>query len=56
VVAVTAFKAYSSRDATNKRGKSGPDAGVGRAGRTYILGYLVHLACVEGNLPSAFSQ
>jgi hypothetical protein len=58
VVAVdsTAFKAYSARDATNKRGKSDPDADVGRAGRTYILGYRVHLACVKGDLPLAFSQ
>jgi hypothetical protein len=55
VVAVTAFKAYSSRDAANKRGKSGSDADVGRAGRTYILGYRVHLACVEGDLPLAFT-
>ncbi|PUA31565.1 MAG: hypothetical protein B9J98_05700, partial [Candidatus Terraquivivens tikiterensis] len=42
----TAFKAYSARDA--RKGKSDPDADVGRAGRTYILGYRVHLACVEG--------
>jgi transposase len=41
VVAIdlTAFKAYSSRDATNRRGgRSDADADVGRAGRTYILG------------------
>jgi transposase len=57
VVAVdsTAFKAYSTRDATNKRGKSDPDADVGRAGRTYILGYRVHLASVKGDLPLAFT-
>jgi len=57
VVAVdsTAFKAYSARDATNKRGKSDPDADVGRAGRTYILGYRVHLASVKGDLPLAFT-
>jgi len=56
VVAIdsTAFKAYSARDATNKRGKSDPDADVGRAGRTYILGYRVHLACVKGDVPLAF--
>jgi len=51
----TAFKAYSARDATNKRGRSDPDADVGRAGRTYILGYRVHLACVEGDIPLAFT-
>jgi hypothetical protein len=55
VVAVTAFKAYSSRDAANKRGKSDPDADVGRAGRTYILGYRVHLASVKGDVPLAFT-
>jgi len=51
----TAFKAYSARDASNKRGKSDPDADVGRAGRTYILGYRVHLACAEGDVPVAFT-
>jgi len=57
VVAIdsTAFKAYSARDSSNKRGKSDPDADVGRAGRTYILGYRVHLACVEGDVPLAFT-
>jgi len=45
----TAFKAYTARDATNTRGRSDPDADVGRARRTYILGYRVHLACVEGD-------
>ncbi|MEM0488090.1 MAG: transposase [Candidatus Bathyarchaeia archaeon] len=49
----TAFKAYSAREA--KKGKSDPDADVGRAGRTYILGYRVHLACVEGDVPLAFT-
>jgi hypothetical protein len=49
------IKAYSARDATNKRGKSDPDADVGKAGRTYILGYRVHLACVKGDLPLAFT-
>jgi len=47
----TAFKAYSARDA--RKGKS--DADVGRAGRTCILGFRVHLACVEGDIPLAFS-
>jgi transposase len=51
----TAFKAYSARDASNKRGKSDPDADVGRAGRTYILGYRVHLACAEGDVPLAYT-
>ena len=51
----TAFKAYSARDASNKRGKSDPDADVGRAGRTYILGYRVHLACGEGDVPLAYT-
>ena|GEM_PF-4224516 len=57
VVAIdsTAFKAYSARDATNKRGISDPDADVGRAGGTYILGYRAHLACVEGDVPLAFT-
>jgi len=51
----TAFKAYSARDTSNKRGKSDPDADVGRAGRTYILGYRVHLACGEGDVPLAYT-
>ena len=52
----TAFKAYSTRDATNRRGRSDPDANVGRAGRTYILGYRVHLACcADGDVPLAFT-
>jgi len=51
----TAFKAYSTRDVTNRRGRSDPDADVGRAGRTYILGYRVHLVCcAEGDVPLAF--
>jgi len=54
-VGSTAFKIYSSRDSSNKRDKSDPDADVGRAGRTYILGYRVHLACVEGDVPLAFT-
>lgn len=51
----TAFKAYSARDASNKKGKSDHDADVGRAGRTYILGYRVHLACAEGDVPVAYT-
>ena len=51
----TAFKAYSTRDQSNRRGRSDPDADVGRAGRTYILGYRVHLACcADGDVPLAF--
>jgi len=51
----TAFEAYSTRDATNRRGRSDPDADVGRAGRTYILGYRVHLVCcADGDVPLAF--
>ena len=30
----TAFKAYSARDQSNRRGRSDSDADVGRAGRT----------------------
>jgi len=52
----TAFEAYSTRDATNRLGRSDPDADVGRAGRTYILGYRVHLVCcAEGDVPLAFT-
>ena len=52
----TAFKAYSTRDSTNRRGRSDPDADVGRAGRTYILGYRVHLiCCADGDVPLAFT-
>ncbi len=51
----TAFKAYSARDLSSNRGKSDPDADVGRAGRTYILGYRLHLASVEGDVPLAFT-
>lgn len=47
--------AYSARDASNKRGRSDPDADVGMAGRTYVLGYRVHLACAEGDEPLAFT-
>ena len=52
----TAFRAYSTRDATNRRGRSDPDANVGRAGRTYILGYRVHLVCcADADVPLAFT-
>ena len=52
----TAFRAYSTRDATNRLGRSDQDADVGRAGRTYILGYRVHLVCcADGDLPLAFT-
>ncbi|KPV62310.1 MAG: Transposase DDE domain protein [Candidatus Bathyarchaeota archaeon BA1] len=52
----TAFRAYSTRDSTNRRGRLDPDADLGRAGRTYILGYRVHLVCcADGNVPLAFT-
>jgi len=57
VVAVdsTAIKAYSQRDLENKRGKSDPDARVGRGRRGFILGYKVHtVCCVDSEMPLAF--
>jgi transposase len=58
VVAIdsTAVKAYSQRDLKNKRGKSDPDARVGRGRRGFILGYKVHTACcANSELPLAFT-
>jgi len=58
VVAIdsTAVKAYSQRDLKNKRGKSDPDARVGRGRRGFILGYKVHTACcATSELPLAFT-
>ena len=58
VVAVdgTAVKAYSQRDLKNKRGKSDPEARVGRARRGFLLGYKVHTACcTSSELPLAFT-
>ena len=57
VVAIdsTAVKAYSQRDLKNKRGKSDPDARVGRGRRGFTLGYKVHTACcATSELPLAF--
>lgn len=51
----TAIKAYSQRDLENKRGKSDPDARVGRGRRGFILGYKVHTACcANSEMPLAF--
>jgi hypothetical protein len=58
VIAVdsTAVKAYSQRGLKNKRGKSDPDARVGRGRRGFILGYKVHTACcANSELPLAFT-
>jgi transposase len=58
VIAVdsTAVKAYSQRDLKNKRGKSDPDARVGRGRRGFTLGYKVHTACcTSSELPLAFT-
>jgi len=57
VIAVdsTAVKAYSQRDLKNKRGKSDPEARVGRGRRGFLLGYKVHTACcASSELPLAF--
>jgi transposase len=51
----TAIKAYSQRSLDNKTGKSDNEARVGRARRSFILGYKVHAACCTGSeLPLAF--
>jgi transposase len=51
----TAIKAYSQRDLENKRGKSDPDARVGRGRRGFVLGYKVHtVCCTSSELPLAF--
>jgi len=58
VVAVdsTAIKAYSQRDLQNKKGKSDPEARVGRGRRGFLLGYKVHTACcTSSELPLAFT-
>jgi transposase len=51
----TFIKAYSKRDPKDdSRGYSDPDARVGRAGKTYQLGYKLHLAVdAESELPLA---
>jgi IS5 family transposase len=51
----TFIKAYSKRDPhDNSRGSSDPDARVGRNGKTYDLGYKVHVAAdAKSDLPLA---
>jgi len=55
VMDATFIKAYSKRDLhENSRGSSDPDARVGRKGKTYELGYKVHIAAdAESELPVA---
>jgi IS5 family transposase len=50
----TFVKAYSRRDHDNSRGKSDPEARVGRNGKTYELGYKLHIAIdAKSELPLA---
>lgn len=53
----TFIKAYSKRDPKDdSRGYSDPEARVGRAGKTYQLGYKIHLAADSASeLPLAFT-
>jgi len=55
VLDATFIKAYSKRDShENSRGGSDPDARVGRNGKTYDLGYKLHLAVdAKSELPLA---
>jgi transposase len=55
VLDATFVKAYSRRDPhDNKRGKSDPEARVGRNGKTYELGYKLHIATdAKSELPVA---
>jgi len=55
VVDATFVKAYSRRDPReNSRGKSDPEARVGRKGKTYDLGYKLHVAVdAKSELPLA---
>jgi IS5 family transposase len=55
VLDVTFIKAYSRRDPhENSRGKSDPEAKVGRDGKTYELGYKLHIAAdAKSELPLA---
>jgi IS5 family transposase len=55
VLDATFVKAYSRRDPReNRRGKSDPEARVGRSGRTYELGYKLHIATdAKSELPMA---
>jgi IS5 family transposase len=55
VLDATFVKAYSRRDPhDNSRGASDPDARVGRSGKTYELGYKLHIAVdAKSELPLA---
>ena len=55
VLDATFVKAYSRRDPhENSRGKSDPEARVGRDGKTYELGYKLHIAAdAKSELPLA---
>jgi transposase len=55
VLDATFVKAYSRRDPhDNSRGKSDPEARVGRNGKTYDLGYKLHIAAdAKSELPLA---
>lgn len=55
VLDATFIKAYSKRDPhENSRGGSDPDARVGRNGKTYELGYKLHIAVdAKSELPLA---
>jgi IS5 family transposase len=55
VLDATFVKAYSRRDPhENSRGKSDPEARVGRNGKTYELGYKLHIATdAKSELPLA---
>jgi transposase len=55
VLDATFVKAYSRRDLhENSRGKSDPEARVGRNGKTYELGYKLHIAAdAKSELPLA---
>ena len=57
VMDATFIKAYSKRDPhENSRGGSDPQARVGRNGKTYELGYKLHVAVdAKSELPLAFS-
>ena len=56
VMDATFIKAYSKRDLhDDSRGSSDPEARVGRNGKTYDLGYKVHISAdSESELPVAF--
>jgi len=55
VIDSTGIEAYSQRDESNRRGRSDPDAVMGKAHRRWFLGYNVHTICDgEVDLPVAF--